>query len=289
MNPTKVLLIAAKFVGLIAVASSSFAATPPPSIGVSPSRLEIDVRNSPTTGSATVLNMSAKPVHIATSLVNFDLDEDNNLRELAPRRGSLANAMMLNPVEFTIPANSSQTVRFAIMPERLNGLREHRAMLFFSEQVSTTHAAVKLNFRLGIPIYARYGEMRPVAHFNDVTFDAKQHQLVLDISATGNVQVNPTGFYLWWPVSEYPSERKALARVADLAQHPARTMPGNTTGGRLVTKPVFPGTRRSMLVKLTPPTELGEYRLVLHVDAGEAQIQRSIKYLPTQRLIVDSD
>ena len=265
------------------------ASAPPPSIGVSPSRLEIQVEDRTTTGSATVLNMSSHDITVKTSVVSFDLDEQNQFRELAPEDGSLARAMMINPSEFTIPANGSQTVRFAIMPDRLAGGGEHRAMLFFSELVDTTQAGVKLNFRLGMPIYANVGEPNPVAVFNDATFDAGKRLLALDVSSLGNAQVKPMGYYLWWPLSDFPAEARAFRRVSEFARDPSLASGSELSGGRIVTKPVFAGTRRTVVANLAPPPDGGEYMLVLQVDAGGQQIRKAIEYAPAEMLIVDVD
>jgi hypothetical protein len=240
-------------------------------------------------GSATVLNMSDHEITVTTSVVDFDLDENNQFRELEPKPGSLPTAMMVNPSEFTIPANGSQTVRFAIMPQRLEGEGEHRAMLFFSELVDTSHAGVKLNFRLGMPIYATVGEPNPIAAFNDLGFDAERLTVSLDISSIGNSQVQPTGYYLWWPLSDYPSEARAFRKVADFARDPNRSNDSDLSGGRLVTRPVFAGTRRTVVANLLPPPDAGEYMLVLQVDAGGQQIRQVIEYAPTEFLIVDKD
>jgi hypothetical protein len=197
--------------------------------------------------------------------------------------------MMINPSEFTIPANGSQTVRFAIMPGRLAGSGEHRAMLFFSELVDTSQAGVKLNFRLGMPIYASVGEPNPVAVFNDVSFDLRKRELSLDISSLGSSQVKPTGFYLWWPMSDYPNEARAFRRVADFSRDPSRLSETDLSGGRLITKPVFAGTRRTVTASLPPPPDAGEYMLVLEMEAGGQEIRKVIEYVPTEMLIVDKD
>ncbi len=281
----RILIMLAASVAAFAQAASA----PPPSIGVSPSRLEISVGQQTTMGSATVLNMSNHDITVKTSVVDFDLDEQNQFRELEPQPGSLPTAMMVNPSEFTIPANGSQTVRFAIMPQRLTGEGEHRAMLFFSELVDTSHAGVKLNFRLGMPIYATVGEPNPIAVFNDLGFNAERHALSVDISSLGNAQVKPTGYYLWWPLSDYPSEARAFRRVADFARDPSRSEESELSGGRLVTKPVFAGTRRTVVANLVPPPDAGEYMLVFQLDAGGQQIRQAIEYAPTDLLIVDTD
>lgn len=276
----KSLSLAALLLLIPAIALGEPGKAPPPSIGVSPSRIEVTVENGSATGTATVINMSDRVIHVNTEVVNFDLDEQNNFRELPPDPGSLPMALIVNPVEFTIPPNGSQTVRFAVRPERLSGPGEHRAMLFFSEVVDTSHRALKLRFRLGVPIYAGFGEMHSVARLHAVELDDAMQQLSLDISATGNAQVRADGYYLFWPMNEYPAETSALSLVRELAQHPGREPPAHTAGGRLMTKPVFPGTRRSVSASIAPPPEPGNYMLVYAIEAGGQSIQRSLRYAP---------
>jgi P pilus assembly chaperone PapD len=280
MNTVKTLLI---LIGMISsVVCHAGSAFPPASIGVSPSRVELAVQKERTTGSATVMNFTDKPVHVAASLTGFDLDESNNFRELAPTVGSLPRAMMLNPADFTIPPNGSQTVRFAIMPERLEGSGEHRAMLFFSELVESNHAAVKINFRLGIPIYAQLGEADRTAQIHDLKIANDRTRLELDISALGNRQVRPTGYYLWWPAGEFPGERVAYRKLKSLASGGDPSLPSDVVGGKLVTKPVFPGARREVAAKLTIPEGVGDYVIAVHVDAGDQSLQRTIRSVPPQ-------
>ena len=88
----------------LAVARAN-AELPPASIGVSPNRVELAVNNDATTGSTTVMNFTDKPIRVSTSVVNFDLDENSNFRELAPEAGSLPGAMMINPVDFIFSTN----------------------------------------------------------------------------------------------------------------------------------------------------------------------------------------
>jgi P pilus assembly chaperone PapD len=262
---------------------------PPPSIGVSPSRMEVELKPGTTTGSATVLNLSDRDINVSSSLVGFDLDENNDFRELAPEPGTLPTAMIVNPVKFTIPAGGSQTVRFAIQTDRLKGEGEHRAMLFFSELVDTSLAGVKLNFRLGMPIYALAGEPNPIAAFNDLRYDRERSQIELDISSFGNAQVRPTGYYLWWPLADFPEQSRAFGEVARMVKNPSREKPSGLTGGRLVAKPIFPGTRRTVAAGLMPPPDGGEYMLVLQVDAGGQTLQQAIEHTAANLLIVDSD
>lgn len=265
---------------LIAVLSHAEAALPPASIGVSPTRVELTVENKTTTGSATVMNFTDNPVRISTSLAYFDLDENNNFRELPPAPGSLPRAMMLNPAEFTVPPHGSQTVRFAIMPERLEGSGEHRAMLFFSELVDSNQASVKINFRLGVPIYAQLGEVNEAVQIHGLKITDDQSQLAIDISVLGNKQVRPTGYYQWWPAREFPGERQAFRKLKSLAKNRGSSGASDIVGGRLVTKPIFPGVRREVAAKLNLPSDVGDYVLAVEIDVGDQSLQRAIRYTP---------
>jgi len=285
----KSLLLAAFLLVLPVLSRGEPGKAPPPSIGVSPSRIEVAVENGTATGTATVLNMSDRVIHVNTEVVNFDLDEGNNFRELPPDPGSLPMALIVNPVAFTIPPNGSQTVRFAVRPERLSGPGEHRAMLFFSEIVGTSNQALKLRFRLGVPIYASFGPVQSVAQLHGATLDDGMKQLSLDISATGNAQVRPDGYYLFWPLEDYPAETKAISEVSELAAHPNREPPSHTIGGRLSTKPVFPGTRRSVFASIAPPPDRGDYMLVYTVEAGGQRIQRAVRYDPAAAKTANGD
>ncbi len=274
----------------IAPAEVLAADAPPPSIGVSPSRLELSIDGQVGTGTATVLNLSDRDILVKTEVVSFDLDERNEFRELPTEPRSLPTALMLNPKEFTVPANGSQTVRFAIMPQRLDGPGEYRAMLFFSELVDTSVSSVKVKFRLGMPIYANVGNVPATAVMHDVVYEPQQNALQMDLSATGGAQVKPSGFYLWWPVADFPAEERALAKVRELAKHPAKRLPNGTTGGMIRSKPVFPGARRTVGTQLiAPPEDGGDYKLVYVVEAGEQSIERVLESSPSRLLIVDSE
>ncbi|MEM8765994.1 MAG: hypothetical protein AAGE43_01015 [Pseudomonadota bacterium] len=262
---------------------------PPPSIGVSPSRLELSINGDVGTGTATVLNLSDRDIYVKTDVANFDLDEQNEFRELPTEPGSLPTAIMLNPKEFTVPANSSQTVRFAIMPQRLKGgPGEYRAMLFFSEVVDTSLSAVKVQFRLGMPIYANVGNAPSAAIVHDVAYREDGNVLAMDLSATGGAQVMPSGFYLWWPEADYPSDKRAISRVRDLAKNPAKKPPEGTVGGMIRSKPVFPGARRTVASKLVAPPADDNYKLVYVLEAGGQSVERVLD-APTRMLIVDSE
>ncbi len=252
-------------------AGAQEAEAPPPSIAVAPNRIVLEVGAKPATESATIVNLGNRSVNIDTSLVNWDLDDGNEFRELPPDAGSLPAAIILNPVRFTIPEGGSQTVRFMVLPERLATAGEHRAMMFFSEIVDTDRPGIKMRFRLGMPIYARLGEADLSLKVHDVNLqrDAQQAALEFDISALGNAHVRPTGYYLLWPKDRFPGKKKALKSLRRLAKDNSRSTPKNASGGPLSPRPVMPGTRRKVSSPLQLPAESGNFVIAVHLS-GEA-------------------
>lgn len=249
---------------------------PPASVGVAPNRIEVEVGQRPVTESATVINLADHPITIDASVVNWDLDENNDFRELPPAQGSLPAAIMLNPTRFTIPEGASQTVRFMIMPERLKTAGEHRAMIFFSETVGTDHSGVKIRFRLGIPVYAAFGELKRDLTVHDISLDQndKRLKLAMDISAEGNAHVRANGYYLMWPSADFPGDKKALRLTKRLANDPKRKLPKGALGGVIAPKPVMPGSRRQVASPLIAPNTSGEFKLAMYVDAGVEHFER---------------
>lgn len=265
---------------VVAAVTAAERKLPPPSVGISPNRIVVDVDKKTVTESATILNLTDKPVTLTASLVSFDLDEANEFRELPTQPGSLPAAMILNPVDFTIPPQSSQTVRLAIVPERLAHSGEHRAMLFVSELAETNQVGMQVRFRLGVPIYARVGEVVEdgIVHEVDVAVDEDRLSLDVDLSSEGNVQVRADGYYLWWSRADFPGEEDAIAAVERMRADPNASQPKSATGGLINTKPVFPGTRRTVDAKLIPPEDVGEYLLALQLTAGGEVVNRMIAF-----------
>ncbi len=250
-------------------------AAPPPSIAVAPNRIVLELGAKPATESATIVNLGNRSVNIDTSLVNWDLDDRNEFRELPPEAGSLPAAIIMNPVRFSIPEGGSQTVRLMVLPERLASEGEHRAMMFFSEIVDTDRPGIKMRFRLGMPIYARLGEANLSLKVHEVSLqrEAEQAALEFDISALGNAHVRPTGYYLLWPKDSFPGEKKAMKSVRRLAKDNSRPPPKNASGGPLSPRPVMPGTRRKVSSPLQLPGDSGNFVIAVHLSGEEGSFE----------------
>ena len=258
------------------VARAAETNVPPASIGVSPSRIMLDVNGAPVGEALTVINMSDQSVIIDVEVANWDLDERNEIRQIPTEPGSLPVAMIINPTRFTIPQNSSQTVRFMVMPERLPATGEARAMIYFAETVPTDQPGVNVRFRLGVPVYANIGDGHASAQLHDVSIrkSAGTPALAFDLTATGSVHTRPSGYYMIWREADYPGERAALRRVRKLAKDHGSGLPKAAVGGPLQTKPVLPGTRRTVESPIALPLEDGRYLLALHLQTEQEAFQR---------------
>jgi hypothetical protein len=169
-------------------------------------------------------------------------------------------------------------VRFAIMPERLAGAGEHRAMLFFSELTDTSEPTVKINFRLGVPIYAQRGPAVASAELHGLALNETGDALRLDVSAAGTTQIRPQGHYVWWRADKFPGEQQAFRQIATLARNPERTPPGSIASGKLTAKPVFPGTRRALTARISPPADAGSHVLAVRFNIADETFERSFRF-----------
>ena len=166
-----------------------------PAIAISPPRLEMHPESGKASESITVLNMSSNPMQLKVAVNNWDLDLDNKFRALAPTEQSLDQWLIINPVRLTIPANSQQTVRLAIRPRAKPEAGEHRAMIFFKQLPDPTKKG-QINFNVGVPVYAYYGDVKRTAEVHSIDFNSSEMEFIFDVTNTGNSYVRPEGHYL---------------------------------------------------------------------------------------------
>ncbi len=165
-----------------------------PKLAISPPRLELYPEQSRKGESITVLNLGNMPMKVQVSAQNWDLDELNQFRALPSTEQSLDQWLIVNPVRLVIPANSQQTVRLAVRPRVKPEAGEHRAMVFF-RQMPEENQESQVNFNVGVPIYAYFGEVERKAKIHSVSFNQQNHAVIMDVSNMGNAYVRPRGVY----------------------------------------------------------------------------------------------
>lgn len=239
----------------VALAGSALAQTnvAPPRVGVSPSRVEVDISQGSVTESVRVFNFGAETIDIQVSLANWDLDEGNQVRTLPPTEQSLDQWMIVNPLQFTVDPGESQVVRFAIRPRVEPSPGEHRGMLFFEERTPPEEEpGVRFQFRVGVAVYAYSGRITRTAvlHGLKLTGEGRDARLAFDLTATGNAHVRPSG-----TLTVHPAK-------ADAADEP-------TVSSAIPAAPVLPGTRRTVRVALPRDLPAGDYRIRVEGTAGD--------------------
>jgi P pilus assembly chaperone PapD len=260
--------------------SQHAAAQPTARLGFSPDRYILKVGAGGTaTESLMVKNLSDQPVTIKLSVGNWDLDENNQVRILPPAEDSLDRWIVVNPMRVTIPPNSPQTIRWAILPKSQPRPGEYRAIIFVEEDVAgrpeINHATakVRVNMRMGIPVYAQVGEAVERTSVDRLVPGADKRGVELALSNEGSFHARLRGRYGIWPIDNYPGEDEALSLLSTLTGDEAVDR-----GFAIETIPevvVLPGQSRQ--ARLDPPLAApGQYVLKFQSAFGSADITDSM-------------
>ncbi|KZK74531.1 MAG: hypothetical protein A3K90_05255 [Pelodictyon luteolum] len=246
-----------KVLALSLVLSTNFfsdipAAEPPGQIAVSPSMFEIPIGAQPATRSIRLKNLKETPVTLKVEIYNWTLDGNNTLQESPPSPQSIDQWMVINPLAFTIAPGKEQVVRFSIRPRVQPEPGEHRAIIYFNEQPSsTTKGGVEMLFRLGVGIYA-YAE--PIVHkgtLTALTLDRNRKTIHAELMNRGNVHTRMKGSYAIWRKGTFPGF-SSMAACVNLK--PGEEKPeGFIRAGNLNNSPVLAGTQRSIATAIPIP------------------------------------
>lgn len=254
-------------------------------IGISPSRIEMEINNKTRSQSIRVLNLSSEPVEIKASVRSWVMSEDNKLQEVAPNEQSLEQWIVFTPSQFKIPAGGAQTLRFAVRPRIQPKAGEHRAVLYL-EEISRANAtakpksrSVRVVARLGVVIYGYVGEVKRVGVVNSVTVDTKLNapNAVFDISNQGNAYVRLKGQYAIWPAAKYPGA-EATKPVVNVGQPGAKIPENILDTGSLPSAPVLPDNRRQVRLPITKKLPPGNYVLDINGELNGVSINKGIPF-----------
>jgi P pilus assembly chaperone PapD len=254
-----------------ALLTSFASAQPPAQIALTPSRIEIDLDQGASTHAVRLLNLGDEPIDVKVSVVHWDLDEQNAVREIEPTEQSLDQWILLNPSQFKVPAGSSQTVRFAVRPRVRPEPGEHRAMIYFEQmQPLTENAVFRINFRVGVAVYGFAGDPTREGKLNQVriTTDSQRLQAMFDISNPGKIHVRLNGAYAIWRADAIPPA-ETIQMVADYGKPNVSVPTAVLAAGSLPTVPVLPGATRSIPLGLSHSLEPGSYVLAAAGRLGE--------------------
>lgn len=270
----------------IASAQAPTAVNPPGVIAVSPGKFEIEIGNRPAVESLRLFNLGDSEVEIEASVANWVLAEDNSVQVVEPTEQSLDQWIIINPVRFTIPARGSQTVRFAVRPRVAPTDGEHRAMIYFEEQLPTdrTPGEVYVNFKVGVAVYGNAGEVIRESTLNDVGVVADESVIVAryDVSSLGNAHVRLGGQYAIWSASSFPGAASMIP-IADADEADTALPEGVLIAGVVPRMPVLAGTRRTVPVVVGHALQPGEYIFASLGDVSGEEFREAVRFVVPQR------
>lgn len=245
-----------------------------PQLALSPSRVEIKADDINKTQSITVLNLGSTSMDVEVSVQNWDFDEDNNYRALAPTPQSLDQWLIINPVRIKVPAKGQQTVRMAVRPKAKPDAGEHRAMVFFRQVHGSENAkGVNVKFNVGVPVYAYFGDVEQKATLHSMQLLKTNNELSFDVSNEGNAYVRPQGYFMIVPEDNKDSDTVLLSRLNAETGEVSSMEP--VSKGRFSAKPIFAGERRSVRALLSTDEELPQsYRLAVKANVAGTTFEK---------------
>ncbi|MEA5505307.1 fimbria/pilus periplasmic chaperone [Halotia wernerae UHCC 0503] len=251
-------------------------------IGVSPARIELEINRKTRTQVIRVLNMSSEPVELKAYVQTWKMSEDNKLVQIPPPEESLEQWVIFTPSQFTVPARSAQTIRFAIRPRVQPKSGEHRAVIYFEEIPSTNGKVKDLRSvgRIGVVLYGYVGDIKRVGVLNSITVDSKPNgaTALFDVSSQGTGYVRLNGQYAIWPAAKYPGAN-ATKPINDL-EKPGKKLPENLlAAGSLPLLPVLPDTRRRLPLTIPKTLAPGKYVLDINGELNGIKIKQGIPFI----------
>lgn len=291
----------------LVIAMASFAADKQmkPRMGISPSKIEVELDEKGASESITVLNVSDKDLEIQVTVANWELDKNNKIKILPPEEHSLDRWIIVNPLRFTIPAGESQTVRFAIRPRAQPQQGEHKAMIYFTEIVKEELGepqSFRISFKFGVPVYAYVGEKVSEGRLLDSTVEShgpRQMKAKFRIINDGNANIRLAGRYAVWRRGEYPGEllasawieksvgvepkhaREGMAEKAvvenEMVESEDEQVAEPVIEGLVRLTPVFPGNDRWIDMLFQKP-ESGAYHMLVVGEIAGKPVLRNLEF-----------
>ncbi|MBT4521466.1 MAG: molecular chaperone [Halieaceae bacterium] len=253
-------------------------AQPTARMGVSPQRYEIDFdQGGSDTQALLIHNMSNEPLTIRLSAGNWDLDQNNQVVMIPPAEKTLDQWLVINPLRVTIPPNSPQTIRWAVMPRAIPEEGEYRTMIFIEEDLPGRSAgdqpAMRMKMRFGLPVYAQVGERRQSAQLHQIAATDDGRQVQFEITNTGNSHLRLAGNYGIWPTRDFPGNENALDALRALDSRDKEQ--SEFAVGALPPTVLLPGSRRT--IAFTPDADTdGPFTVQLDGSFAQLQLTESI-------------
>lgn len=251
--------------------------SPPPQIAAAPSRVTVDVGRGRAGGSIRVFNLGDETVSISTSVQNWTMDSQNNIKVISPTPHSLDQSLIINPINFTIEPGKQQVVRYSVRPRSKPDDGEHRAMVFFNQVTNgPDEGTIDINFRMGVAIYGVAGDVQRIGQLHGLSVNQlnKTARIAADIESLGNGNVRLDGQISIWPEASFPDP--ATIPLYDLSIESGNTPDNLLAASLLNSLPVLPGTRRVVETSLELPDAPGNYMVHVIGTLGKDPINRTL-------------
>jgi P pilus assembly chaperone PapD len=250
-------------------------------LGVSPPRIEVEMNNKGRSQTINIVNFASKPVEMRAFVRTWTMNENNELEDIQSSDQSLDQWIAFTPSRFTIPANGSQTIRFAIRPKVKPPNGEHRAIIYIEEiplQNKQNTPAVTTVARMGVVVYAYSGEIKRVGAINSMNIDTQGNAIraVFDVSNTGNAHVRIKGQYAIWPAANYPGAK--ATQPITVSGNSAKLPQNVLSVGDLNLPPVLPANRRRLVLPITQKLPPGNYVLDINGEMSGTPVDTSIPF-----------
>jgi P pilus assembly chaperone PapD len=254
-------------------------------VGFSPQYYDLSLDEAQKTHAFRLFNMTKEDKQVRVNVVNWEFDEHYEIRVLPGTDKSLDQWVVVNPVEFTIPAGQSQAVRFSIRPAVELAPGEHRTMLIFDEvpqpqaigeaTAPGAQTALRARFQFRTAIYCQVGQVTRSADLTQASANAKS--VHLQLRATGNANTRFDGQYMVWKAGAFPGIEK-VALLGNLSEIKPVLPAGMVSAGRLPGQPVLPGGTRNYDVPFDATLGAGSYVLVLLGNLGNDKLARQVPF-----------
>ncbi len=272
------LIIAFTLLFSLNLAVAKEAELPPPQVAVSPSIIETTLGEKPSNEVIHVYNLGNEPMTVTTSVVHWDTDENNRVRVISPTEQSLDQWIIINPLNFTVPAGESQVVRLSIRSQTLPTAGEHRGMVFFENKKpnNANSKGVSALFRIGIGIYGLAGDIIRQGSLESLRLTKQNNkpELAFTISSTGNANIRLAGQYSVWRKADFPADD--LPPIFNLVSKDTPLPTQLLHAADLPSTPVLANTTRTIITPVTLPEQKGIYTVFVNAMLGETPIKQAL-------------
>lgn len=251
-------------------------------VGVTPSRVEVQIKDKSRSKTIKISNLDKKPVQMRAYVRSWTVDSNGKFKLIESTEQTLDQWIVFTPSRFTVPAGGTQTIRLAIRPKVQPNPGEHRAMLYLEEvpaENSRNPKTVTTVGRLGIAVYGYAGDVKKIGVLNSVNVDPKPNgvKAVFDVSSKGNAHVQMRGQYTIWRAAGYPGA-KATQPLEKTANQPLKLPENVLHAGKLKLAPVLADTRRQLVLPIKKKLPPGNYVLDINADLSGVAVDKGIPF-----------